>query len=189
MTTDKNRDGEKQAVVTGLMGFDGWCKAYPERLAVLDKNDPRYEQVKAFEKEEITSEQIQKKLEPPLDMIRIYGAEKKNARKINDDFCKLLKPASELKNDGVEGSQWESDLKDAVSNLKTALMTDDFCKKYINALTAEQTFEIKQLKDYPNYKVYYPLDMFNKLISTLNAHFGAEIDVEEIIKASEIGTE
>ena len=39
MTTDKNRDGEKQAVVTGLMGFDGWCKAYPERLAVLDKND------------------------------------------------------------------------------------------------------------------------------------------------------
>ena len=121
--------------------------------------------------------------------IRIYGAEKKNARKINDDFCKLLKPASELKNDGVEGSQWESDLKDAVSNLKTALMTDDFCKKYINALTAEQTFEIKQLKDYPNYKVYYPLDMFNKLISTLNAHFGAEIDVEEIIRASEIGTE
>ena len=81
--------------------------------------------------------------------------------------------------------QWENGLKDAVDNFKSMLSSDGFCKKYYNAIKTEREFEIQEQDFYPNYKMYYPLDTFNKLVGTLNDNFGAGINVDQMIKDSE----
>ena len=183
--TDADKEKNEKANEQPASEYDKWCSAYPKSSAELDKDAPERTDAKLFEKKTVTSADIKGKLQDSLVHIGISEAEKQKLGKIYEDFGKLLKPASELNKDGMTKEQWENGLKDAVDSFRSMLSSDGFCKKYYNAIKTEQEFEIQEQDFYPNYKMYYPLDTFNKLVGTLNDNFGAGINVDQMIKDSE----
>lgn len=181
---DAEKQKEAELLEQPVSELDKWCTEYPKSSDELEKESPERANAKAFEKKTITSAEIKDKLSGSLLHIGIDAAEKQKLGKIYEDLINLLKPASELNKDGINNEQWKNGINNAVGSLKTMLATDGFCKKYMNAVKTEQEFEIKEQAFYYNYKMYYPLDTFNKLVKTLNDNFGAEINIDRIIKDS-----